>query len=346
MNESEQLAALETIATTWAVRHSTGLSAVSRAEFERWLAADPRHYAAFAEADLALSVLTPPLERQKRAELRAEMAAWELARRTRNLRRRRYAWSALGLAAAAAVLLVFRSSDSFPPLGSPSAATTTVRPSLQSLSDGSIIELNAGAQIVVEFTTTARNIRLLRGEAHFAVAKDPPRPFVVSVGPVKVQAVGTAFNVRFDPTEVEVLITEGHVRVTEETVAADLPPVTPVGAARETDLLAGHRTVIPLASRAREPLVVSAVTPEDIQRELTWRKMRFELSNATLEEAVALFNAKGHAHFSIGEPNLRGLRLSGIYWADNPQQFAELIESSLDLKAVPADDGGIVFRHR
>jgi transmembrane sensor len=51
------------------------------------------------------------------------------------------------------------------------------------------------------------------GEAHFFVEKDPQRPFVVNAAGIDVRAVGTAFNVRIDPAAVEVLVTEGRVRV-------------------------------------------------------------------------------------------------------------------------------------
>ncbi len=40
-------------------------------------------------------------------------------------------------------------------------------------------------------------MKLEAGEAHFAVAPDAARPFVVRVGGVAVRAVGTAFNVRY-----------------------------------------------------------------------------------------------------------------------------------------------------
>ena len=53
---------LEEIAAHWAVRHAAGLGPQERVKMERWLEADPRHYAAFAEADLALSGLSPPRE--------------------------------------------------------------------------------------------------------------------------------------------------------------------------------------------------------------------------------------------------------------------------------------------
>ena len=62
----------------------------------------------------------------------------------------------------------------------------------RALDDGTVVELNGGAEIEVQFTAAERRLRLVRGEAHFQVAKNPLRPFVVEAGGVAVRAVGTA----------------------------------------------------------------------------------------------------------------------------------------------------------
>ena len=75
------------------------------------------------------------------------------------------------------------------------------------------MELNAGGEVSEHFTTAERRVRLVRGEAHFTVTKDAARPFVVEAGAVRLRALGTAFNVRFEPSAVEVLVTHGRVQV-------------------------------------------------------------------------------------------------------------------------------------
>ncbi|MFT6408163.1 MAG: transmembrane sensor [Arenicella sp.] len=49
------------------------------------------------------------------------------------------------------------------------------------LDDGSVATLNTDSQIVVSFSKQQRVIRLLQGEAHFNVFKDPTRPLKVLV---------------------------------------------------------------------------------------------------------------------------------------------------------------------
>ena len=65
------------------------------------------------------------------------------------------------------------------------------------LADGSKLHLNTDSIVTVDFTENARNIVLLRGEAHFDVAHDTSRPFTVTAGNNTVTAVGTAFNMQY-----------------------------------------------------------------------------------------------------------------------------------------------------
>ena len=74
---------------------------------------------------------------------------------------------------------------------------------------------------------------------------------------------------------------------------------------------------------------------------LAWRDMRFELSDATLEDAVRLFNRKGGVQLELADRDLGARRLSGIYWANNPEQLAELLAGVHNLKVERAASGRI-----
>src|SRR5262249_39417186 len=79
--------------------------------------------------------------------------------------------------------------------------------------DGSTITLNTDSQIRVALSASERRIELKHGEAYFEVAHDPNRPFVVHAGNKRVIAVGTKFSVRRDYDDVQVVVTEGKVRL-------------------------------------------------------------------------------------------------------------------------------------
>ncbi len=81
--------------------------------------------------------------------------------------------------------------------------------------DGTKVWLNAGSKIVypARFGLQERRIRL-DGEAFFKVTPQARRPFVVEIGDVEVQVLGTSFNVRAYDYEstVDVVLVEGMVR--------------------------------------------------------------------------------------------------------------------------------------
>ena len=174
-------AAVEERAADWLVRSHGNLSSDERAELQQWLSADPRHQVAYTELGETWRTLTEPRASGRSEELGREL---ETRRQRRAARRRTFALAGCGLAAAAT--LVFSPITLRSPAPAPAMATVAVWPDRQVLPDGSTVELNAGARIVVDFTASKRGVRLLAGEAMFAVRKDTARPFVVTAGGVEV----------------------------------------------------------------------------------------------------------------------------------------------------------------
>ncbi|MDP4026644.1 FecR domain-containing protein [Methylobacterium sp. NEAU 140] len=79
------------------------------------------------------------------------------------------------------------------------------------LPDGSRAVLNTDTALALRFTTEARDIDLLRGEAMFEVVPDRDRPFVVRGDGLRVRAVGTRFFVRANGSAEPVGVVEGRV---------------------------------------------------------------------------------------------------------------------------------------
>ena len=82
------------------------------------------------------------------------------------------------------------------------------------LPDGTMITLNSNSILKYpeKFEKTSRNVELV-GEAYFEVAKNPEIPFLISAQNTLTRVVGTAFNLRAIPDEVDVILTveEGKV---------------------------------------------------------------------------------------------------------------------------------------
>jgi ferric-dicitrate binding protein FerR (iron transport regulator) len=88
------------------------------------------------------------------------------------------------------------------------------------LEDGTKIWLNAASSLryPVRFTGPERRVELTRGEAYFEIAKNKEKPFIVVTDRMKIQALGTAFNVNLyshSDSSVSATLTEGKVQVSE-----------------------------------------------------------------------------------------------------------------------------------
>ena len=339
--------AIESAAAEWLVRHDRGLTPAQQDEFLSWLTASAAHRASF--------------ERHRRlwGDFNA-LAQWrpehgtvpnpDLLARHRRPSPWRWAAPALLAAAAVALLLVWSSANRAPNHATLAFEATTYRQ--ETLSDGSVLDLNRGAHVVVQFTAAERRVLLVQGEAQFAVAKNPARPFVVRAGGVEVRAVGTAFNVKLAGPNLEVLVTEGTVHVSQQTVvvtptsmaagaaAGSAPSAAPVVLAA---LTAGQRTVIPVATVIAPPVVVPASVPE-IARLLDWQPRLLDFESTPLAEVVENFNRRNSLRLVLGDDGLRALPIVASIRSDNVESFVRLLEGTMGVRAERSSTGEIVLR--
>ncbi len=287
-------------AALWAVRiDARGLDGVEDPELQAWLAGDHRRAGALLRAQAAISFL------DRGRALAGSVPAVE----GRGPSRR--ALIAAGGAAAAMVggvgLWTLRPRRLDTGLGEIRRVP---------LADGSMVAINTSSALEVDIKARARDIVLKQGEAWFQVAKDAKRPFVVSAGPVRVRAVGTAFSVRRsergDP-RVDVMVTEGVVEAWVEGV--DAPPHR---------LSAGDMIV--LASAAPTPVTES---PSEIERSLAWRNGEISLDGESLEEAARLFNRYNSRQIVIQDPDLAKERFVGLFQTNAPESFAAAVAATL-----------------
>jgi transmembrane sensor len=279
---------------------------------------------------------TPPLTPDhaldwpgRTANADAVLAAVERrVQRRRELRRR-------ALAVTAALALLVAGATWFRPASSPTTSSlatgaTITQPARQLLADGSQIELNGDAQVRVEFSPAIRHVTIVRGEAHFEVAHDTARPFVVIAGEISVRAVGTAFAVRFAPGDVNVLVTDGRIAVDRATADPLAAPVQPLAFVSK-----GARVAVApadLVPHAPAPSVVEVSAPE-LAEQLAWRIPRLEFNDTPLREAVELFNRHGNVRLTLAAPALGDLRVSGIVRADNAPALLQLLRADYGVEA-------------
>jgi transmembrane sensor len=257
------------------------------------------------------------------------------ARRKRRLRR---FIAVTAAAAAVAVLGVFAARPWQPAAASAPTLASLPAPGREILPDGSIIVRRGPAEITVTYGADARRITLARGTAHFDVARDPARPFIVTAAGVTVRAVGTAFSVGVGSGEVEVLVTEGRVAVAEADVAEPMPPAL---------VEAGRGVIVERrATPAEAPRSVRDVPSTDLEARLAWRVRILDFSQTPLDVVVRQLNAHNRVQFALGDPALAGVRLSGLIRADRIDGVIHLLEQDCGVQAERVDDSTILLRPR
>lgn len=335
-SRSGQTEAIEATAAAWLARQDKGLTPDEQAEFALWRFSDPAHTVAVDRLNRAWVTLDQLRDFRPEAQTHPDKDLLATQRPAKIV-----AWPLLtgSLAAAAAVMLGL-SLWTQPAAEAPYHRKAIIHPGAErlTLEDGSVVELNTGARVDVQFTPNERHVQLVQGEAHFNVAKNPARPFTVTAGRVSVRAVGTAFSVALGRTQVSVLVTEGTVKVNE------VPAGPNAATARElSQLIAGQRIVVAAESAPAGAATVTEMTPAEIERACSWQAMRLEFADMPLGDVVAEFNRYNRQPLTVGDPATAGILVGGTFRADNAEAFVRLLEASFGL-TVSRRDGAIILR--
>lgn len=324
-------------AAEWLARRDRGFTPEEEQAFRVWLGGSLKHTAAFAEMESTWDEFL--LARSDPETLAMAREVDEDTRTVQKRPRRIAPWVAFAAAAALALggTLVWQrqqSSGPGPSLQQLAGATPhyEVLPSgarRVSFPDGSKADVRDDSEVRPEFTATERRVRLVAGEAHFTVVPDSARPFLVVAGDIHVRAVGTAFNVRHANGGLEVMVTEGRVRV--DGAAPEAPQ------ARESLVAAGERAIVQRVAAAEKPrIVIEPATPADIHAAFSWRSPRLVFERTPLEQAVNAFSRHSPGGpggtLVIGDPSLRGRLLGGSFRASQLEAFIRVLEQSADIR--------------
>ncbi len=310
-------------ASDWVAKKDQGFTAEEQDAFFSWLAESPRHSDAYSRRQKVWT------EMDVLADWRPEHSSApnpDLLAVSRKRAKRVWFAVVAGIAAALAVGLFLSVEDD----GGADAASVMLAAGESArfyehhvLEDGSAVELNRGAQVSVRFSEGKRVVDLLSGEAHFTVAKDASRPFIVRARGAVVQAVGTAFNVALRGEEVEVIVTEGRVLMnpsiatTRESIIVETEPSV-------RSISAGQRSVVAFRSGNRPP-VVEQIPLAAIERRLAWKNAVLDFTETPLPEAILEFNRRNHTQLVIGDETLEKILVTGTLNPNNLDLFTEML---------------------
>lgn len=315
-------------ATRWLIaRQEQPADPQLRARFDSWLAADPRHQAAWQEAQHVYGLIgtTTPLHaaRWHSAAVSSSRTSNPMTaspiRSTpgkpasrpgfRSVSRGRMI-SVLAVAAIAACLAVAFFPDLLLRLRA-DYVTTTAERRLLHLADGSTLQLAPQSAVDIAFSSGERRIRLLQGEAYFEVMPDPARPFRVDSGNVRTTVFGTGFDVQLQDDGAEVAVRHGLVRVdylaaaqpvSVQLHAGDWVRFADRGKMTEDEMVAGNMT-----HGSLPPQQVAAWTGGDLIAQ-----------DRTVGEIVADLRRYYHGLIILADPSLADQRLTGVYNLADP----------------------------
>jgi transmembrane sensor len=289
--------AMRTAAIWWINLREPNPSADLFERWETWMGADPAHAEAFGQLNMLGDMAAHASVDQRR------QLVDEFAPRPRAVSRYRRPFAV----AAAVVGLALLGSwwtlrGSFDFAGPARQYVSAVGENREiRLSDGTAVQLGADSTLTTRYARDRRDIDLRAGEAFFTVTHDSRRPFMVAAGPLRIEDLGTAFNVRRTGQRVSVAVTEGRVRLspTDGTSHGAGP------SSGRLDLVAGQRAEYDPATGAL------SVSPVSIEHAAAWRENRLEFINEPLSDVIANVNRYSRHPVQFADPRLGDLMFTG-----------------------------------
>jgi transmembrane sensor len=331
-SDAQIRSAITQVAADWYAAHRSGpLPEADRAAFLAWLKASPIHieeYLGVAALDRTLKSAAddPSLSVESLVEMArddpsggiVDLAGSQVRYESRE-QPRRY-WR--GIAAAASVCVCLAGVLFVRSMGDgvrvKAYRTTHGEQGVWPLADGSTLHVNTDTAVTVRFSSTERLVEVDHGQVALEVAHDDGRPFRVHAGSTDTVAVGTEFDVyrRADATMITVVT--GQVAVSVDPFAppragTGLPAGLRVGAGRQVRVVGGK--------------LPSASEPTDLRETTAWLERKIVFEQRPLGAVADEFNRYNDKPFTIDDPTLRRLPISGTFNAADTDSFAAFLES-------------------
>lgn len=298
--------------------------ALTRQKFDAWLAEHPRNEKEFRTLEeiwgskpfisAVTSLDTPQLGAYVSEQSRRKPSS---------------GWMRAGMSAAAAIVLVALGAWQLPNIlltWQADYITATGGHSTVTLPDGSTMVLNTASAVAIDFEGGRRSVRLLQGEAFFDVLRDPDHPFRVAGGYGAVEVKGTAFAVRTDENETEVVLERGLVEVT---CLCDR---------------GGQAQLHPGQSVIATPQALSSVRDTDAKRQLAWRDGRISFEGVPLGAVLAELRRYYGGNIFVADSRVNRLVVTGNYRLDNIEGAIRTLADAAGVSMTRIPGGIIILR--
>lgn len=277
-----------------------------KARFDRWRDSHCEHRLAWERTEKAWTAMGQVVPAMRSQWEYASRSAARPVMRKPAAARHRAPWRRIAVAAATVTALclglvvapglMLRLSADY--------STSTAETRTITLQDGSTVTMAAATSIALNYGDGRRGIKLLAGEAYFEVAPDKDRPFTVEANGVRVEVLGTAFDVQLADGLTSIALAHGSVQASIAGSSATPPERLVPG-----DLL----TVDPnSAVMMRDTIPVDQIA--------NWRNGELYVVNATLASVTEQIQRYHPAWISVPDATLAHQRVTGFYNLRQPDQ--------------------------
>ncbi|GEM_PF-3024355 len=305
-------------AADW-VEQTNTLSAIQKAELERWLKQDPEHLKAYQkclkvwQSENLQQVLVTQTNRAR------------LANKPGHLK------SKLIATACSVCLLVILGYINFEPVPEQNKITAYTHTSESRelhLPDGSELKLSGETKLEFEFMPEQRQVSLDTGESLFSVQHlAENQPFIVDAGDTEIRVTGTQFSVDKNHYSTQVIVVEGSVLVSNQSKQVHLT------AGQSVEIIAGNiGKVIKLPEYFEHYL-------SGEQADSLW----LDAYQSSLGSVVAKLDRQLEEDISLEDSRLQGLAVTGRFNLNTPKHTLKMLAMANQLR-VAEYPGQIIIR--
>lgn len=207
------------------------------------------------------------------------------------------------------------------------------------LSDGSHVWINSDSKLryPVKFGETSRDVTL-EGEAFFDVAKQHGKTFVVNTRDVKVNVLGTAFNVKCYPGDykTQTVVVRGKVRV--EDIKGNLEATI----LKPNEMATFNERQLPDQPVSNRPVIkVDKVDPANL---ISWKDQMLVFAGETMEDLSVKMERWFNVKIRIDDEKLKSERYNGKFGNETIYQVLEAIKITTPITYKVINDTIIITR--
>lgn len=322
----------------WRARQQDGpLTGEEAARFKGWLAKDPRHVAAYAEAEIAWQALGEVDYESFGVKVPARDVVHREHVRVLKPTTRLRATSRPFLALAAGIAIVFAAltllltergtSVETDPVVAAQYGTGRGEVRTWQMPDGTMITLGPVSRVDYRFSDDSRRVWLHEGAAFLEVAQRQSMPFVVDAGPAQVMVTGTTFDMQLRRDQLTVSVAEGAVRISEAATeySEDSTQGGKGGSNRSADsvvLTVGEQATVQRGTGISEKSNVDHASLG------AWRTGRLAYVDTELQDIVEDLNRYTLRPIEVDD-DARTMRLSATFSVDREDETLEVLQMAL-----------------